>query len=116
MKDAIDEVRKGDVHIVIWTETHFEQKHSIEFDQIAQEGGYITYSITRLMRRFDTGSGGVTIMIDKQYNSREMRRSKLEDLIWVRVEVGKEKVFVGGVYLVPGTSLERGKLKSLFKK
>ena len=57
MKDAIDEVRKGDVHIVIWTETHFEQKHSIEFGKIAQERGYNTYSITRFMKRYDTGSG-----------------------------------------------------------
>ena len=25
------------VHIVIWTETHFEQKHSIEFEKNSRE-------------------------------------------------------------------------------
>ena len=116
MKDAIDDMRKGDVHIVIWTETHFEQKHSIDFEKIAQERGYNTYSITRLMRRYDTGSGGVTIMVDKQHTSREMRRSELEDLIWVRVEVGREKMFVGGVYLVPGSSTRKGKAREIIEK
>ena len=28
----------------------------------------------------------------------------MEDLIWVRVEVGREKIYVGGAYIVPGSS------------
>ena len=116
MKDVVEEMRKKRVHIVIWTETHFEEKHSIEFDKIAQERGYNTYSITRLMRRHDYGSGGVTIMIDKQYNSREVRKSKLEDLIWVRVEVGGERVFVGGAYIVPVTSSRRRKAREIVEE
>jgi hypothetical protein len=97
-------MRRRQVHIVIWTETHFEQKHSIEFEKIAEKKGYKTYSITRWMKRFDLGSGGVTIMIDKQCQSRERRKSKLEDLIWVSIEIGGEKLFVGGAYIVPVSS------------
>ena len=116
MKDAVDEMRSKDAHIVIWTETHFDQKHSLEFERIAQDGGYNTYSITRLMRRHDTGSGGVTVMIDKQYNSREVRKSKLEDLIWVRVDIGREKIFVGGTYLVPASSSRGRKAEQLVEE
>ena len=76
MKDAVDVMRRKKVHIVVWTETHFEQKHSIAFEKVAEERGYKTYSITRQMRKRDTGSGGVTIMIDKQCKSREVRQSK----------------------------------------
>ena len=89
----------------------FRTEHSIDFEKIAQERGYNTYSITRLMRRYDTGSGGVTIMVDKQHTSREMRRSELEDLIWVRVEVGREKMCVGGCIWCQGRQLEKGKLE-----
>ena len=88
MREAVEEMSRRQVHIVIWTETHFEQKHSIEFEEIAEKKGYKTYSITRWMKRYDSGSGGVTIMIDKQYQSRERRKSKLEDLIWVSIEIG----------------------------
>jgi hypothetical protein len=104
MRDAVEIMRRKQAHIVIWTETHFEQKHSLAFEEIAEKKEYRTYSITRLMRRFDKGSGGVTIMVDKQLQSREMRRSELEDLIWVRVEIGKERLFIGGTYLVPEAS------------
>ena len=92
MRDAVEIMRRKQAHIVIWTETHFEQKHSLAFEEIAEKKEYRTYSITRLMRRFDKGSGGVTIMVDKQLQSREMRRSELEDLIWVRLEIGKESL------------------------
>ena len=87
------------VHIVIWTETHFEQKHSIEFEKIAEKKGYKTYSVTRWMKRYDSGSGGVTIMIDKQFQSKERKKSKMEDMLWVSMDVGKEKWFVGGAYM-----------------
>ena len=49
------------------------------------------------MRRFDKGSGGVTIMVDKQLRSREIRKSKLEDLMWVEVDVGREKIVIGDI-------------------
>jgi len=101
MRDAVEEMKMKQAHIVIWTETHFERKHSLEFAEIADKKGYKIFSITRCMRRFDKGSGGVTIMIDKQFQSREMKKSKLEDLIWVSVDIGGEKVFIGGVYIVP---------------
>ena len=104
MKEIIEEIKARQIHIVILTETHFENNHAIQFEELADEQGYTTYSITRLMRRYDTGSGGVTVMIDKQYHSREARKSKLEDIVWVTVQLGREKVFVGGVYLVPSTS------------
>ena len=52
-------------------------------------------------------------MVDKQYNTREIRRSKFEDLIWVQVEVGREKMFVGGVYLVPASSTRKWKAREI---
>lgn len=63
MRDVVEEMNRRKVHIVIWTETHFDQKHSIEFEKIAERKGYKTYSVTRLMKRYDSGSGGVTIMV-----------------------------------------------------
>ena len=116
MRDAVEEMRRKQVHITIWTETHFEQKHSIAFEEIAEKKGYKTYSITRWMRRFDAGSGGVTIMIDRQFQSREMRKSKLEDLIWVKVEVGKEKMFIGGAYIVPVASSRSRKAEGIVEE
>jgi hypothetical protein len=116
MRDAVEIMRRKQAHIVIWTETHFEQKHSLAFEEIAEKKEYKTYSITRLMRRFDKGSGGVTVMVDKQLQSREMRRSKLEDLIWVRLEIGQERVFIGGTYLVPEASSRRRKAEQLVEE
>jgi hypothetical protein len=94
-------MKRKQVHITIWTETHFYQKHSIKFEKIAQRKGYKTYSVVRWMRRFDKGSGGVTIMVDKRFQSKEVRRSKQEDLIWVKIEIGSEQLFIGGTYIVP---------------
>ena len=116
MRDAVDEMRHRRVHIVIWTETHFQQKHSLIFEKIADKNGYKTYSITRWMRRFDKGSGGVTIMVDKQLRSREIRKSKLEDLMWVEVDVGREKIVIGGAYLVPESSSRGRKAEQLVEE
>ena len=116
MRDAVDEMRQRRVHIVIWTETHFQQKHSLIFEKIADKNGYKTYSITRWMRRFDKGSGGVTIMVDKQLRSREIRKSKLEDLMWVEVDVGREKIVIGGAYLVPESSSRGRKAEQLVEE
>ena len=77
MRYAVDEMRQRRVHIVIWTETHFQQKHSLIFEKIADKNGYKTYSITRWMRRFDKVVG--VSQVDKQLRSREIRKSKLED-------------------------------------
>lgn len=58
-----------------WIETHFDLRESTEFSSIAREYGYKCFSITRLMRRFDDGSGGVTIMVEENLKCREVRRS-----------------------------------------
>ena len=55
MREVVEEMNRRKVHIVIWTETHFEQKHSIEFEKIAEKKGYKTYSVTRWMKRCDSG-------------------------------------------------------------
>ena len=39
-----------------------------------------------------------------------MRKSTLEDLIWVCLEIGKGKLYVGGIYLVPNTSSRANKV------
>ena len=43
-------------------------------------------------------------MIDKQFQSKERKKSKMEDMLWVSMDVGKEKWFVGGAYIVPVSS------------
>ena len=84
---AVDEKRQKQIHIVIWTETHFREKHRVIFEQIAGENNYNTYSITRSMKRYDKGSGGVTIMVDKQIQSTYLvpesssRNRKAEQLV-----------------------------------
>ena len=113
MKDASESMRKKEVCIVVFTETHFDTHDCPEFDKIASKFGYKCFHVTRLMRRFDNGSGGVTIMVDERLKSRFMKESKMEDLIWVCVELENEKVFVGGVYLVPPSSTRTHKAKEL---
>src|SRR3954470_6125890 len=84
-----------------------------EFDSNASKVGYKGFHATRLMRRFDHGSGGVTIMVDERLKSRFIKESKMEDLIWVCVEFEHEKMFVGGAYLVPPSSTRTHKAKEL---
>ena len=113
MKDASESMRKKDVCIVVFTETHFDNHDCPEFDAIASKFGYKCFHVTRLMRRFDNGSGGVTIMVDERLKSRFIKESQNEDLIWVCVEFENEKVFVGGAYLVPPSSTRTHKAKEL---
>ena len=94
----------------------FNKNTVLIFEKIADKNGYKTYSITRWMRRFDKGSGGVTIMVDKQLRSREIRKSKLEDLMWVEVDVGREKIVIGGAYLVPESSSRGRKAEQLVEE
>ena len=93
MREVVEEMNRRKVHIVIWTETHFEQKHSIEFEKITEKKGYKTYSVARWMKRYDSGSGGVTIMIDKQFQSKERKKSKMEDM-WTWESVYSASVVV----------------------
>ena len=77
MREVVEEMNRRKVHIVIWTETHFEQKHSIEFEKIAEKkGNKHILCVTRWMKRYDSGSGGVTIMIDKQFQRKERKKAK----------------------------------------
>ena len=92
MKDAIESMREKDVGIVIFTETHLDNHDCPELDLIASKFGYKCFHVTRLMRRFDNGSGGVTIMVDDRLKSRFIRESKWEDLIWICVEFENEKI------------------------
>src|SRR6185369_17562791 len=82
MKDAIESMREKDVGIVIFTETHLDNHDCSEFDVIASMFGYKCFHVTRLMRRFDNGSGGV---VDERLKSSFIRMSELEDLIWICV-------------------------------
>jgi hypothetical protein len=57
--DLLDELNRRRARVAILTETHFDVRESEEFKKMANEHGYRSYSITRWMRRFDHGSGGV---------------------------------------------------------
>jgi len=43
-------------------------------------------------------------MVDERLKCRQVRMSNLEDLIWICIEFESERLFVGGVYLVPPSS------------
>jgi hypothetical protein len=111
MIEVVEEARRQKRQIVVLTETHFDVADSIRFYETAEQKGYTSYSVTRTMKRFDSGSGGVTILVDVKIRSKEVRKSTLEDLLWVCLEVGKEKLYVGGIYLVPNTSSRANKVQ-----
>ena len=111
MIEVVEEARRQKRQIVVLTETHFDVADSIRFYEIAEQKGYTSYSVTRTMKRFDSGSGGVTILVDVKIRAKEVRKSTLEDLLWVCLEVGKEKLYVGGIYLVPNTSSRANKVQ-----
>ena len=85
-------------------QTHFDVRESEEFKKMAIEYGYRSYSITRYMRRFDHGSGGVTVLVCEDLRSKEVKKSKHEDMLWVCVE--------GECILYRHRRRERGKQKN----
>ena len=95
MRDLLDELKGRRARVAILTETHFDVRESEEFKKMANEYGYRSYSITRWMRRFDHGSGGVTVLVYEELRSNEVKKSKHEDMLWVCVEGGEEKGFAG---------------------
>ena len=82
MIEVVEEARRQKRQIVVLTETHFDVADSIRFYEIAEQKGYTSYSVTRTMKRFDSGSGGVTILVDVKIRAKEVRKSTLEDLLW----------------------------------
>jgi hypothetical protein len=110
MLEVVEEAKRQKRQVVVLTETHFDVDDSSRFAEIAEKSGFATFSVTRVMKRFDSGSGGVTIMVDLSIRAKEVKRSTQEDLIWVCLEIGKEKLYVGGVYLVPNTSSRANKV------
>ena len=85
MNDAVEMMKKN-IGIVVFVETHFDNYDCSEFWKLARKNGYKCFSVMRLMKKGDHGSGGVTIMVDERLKCRLMRKSKLEDLLWVSVE------------------------------
>ena len=116
MVDCIFRMKKKNVYIVVFTETHFDHHDCKEFHSIARKSGYKAFSVMRLMKRGDRGSGGVTIMVDERVKCRKIRESKLEDLLWVCIELEQERMFVGGTYLVPHTSSRARKANELVEE
>ena len=109
-------MKKKNVCLVVLSETHFDNSDCSEFSRRAEKIGYKCFHITRLMKRGDHGSGGVTIMVDESLKCREVRRSKNEDLLWICIECETEKWFVGGVYLVPPSASRRRKADELVEE
>ena len=81
MRDLLDELKVLMLEIAMDSE---------EFKKMANEYER-SYSITRWMRRFDHGSGGVTVLVCEDLRSKEVKKSKHEDMLWVCVEGGDEK-------------------------
>ena len=116
MTDLLDELKRRRARVAILTETHFDVRDSEEFKKMANEYGYRSYSVTRWMRRFDHGSGGVTVLVCEDLRSKEVKKSKHEDMLWVCVEGGDEKLFVGGIYIVPTSSSRARKAEELIQE
>ena len=64
MIEVVEEARRQKRQIVVLAETHFDVADSIKFYEIAEQNGYASCSVTRTMKRFDSGGGGVTILVD----------------------------------------------------
>jgi hypothetical protein len=58
MVEVVEEAKRQKRQIVVLTETHFDVADSIRFGEIAEKNGYACFSVTRVMKRFDSGSGG----------------------------------------------------------
>ena len=61
MVEVVEEAKRQKRQIVVLTETHFDVDDSSRFAEIAEKSGFATFSVTRVMKRVDSGSGGVTI-------------------------------------------------------
>ena len=64
MEDVVRMMKMKSVHVGVLVETHFSKRQVAEFSALAGQD-FSCYSAVRLMRRFDRGSGGVTILVDK---------------------------------------------------
>jgi hypothetical protein len=58
----------------------------------------------------------VEIFVEEGLKSREVRVSELEDFIWVCVEGSEDKLFIGGIYLVPTASTRARKAEELVEE
>ena len=116
MRDVIEIMKRKNVGIAVLIETHFDNHDCPQFCSIASEFGYKCFHTTRLMKRGDHGSGGVSIMVEESLKCRVMRKSELEDSMWICVEFENERVFVGGVYLVPPSSSRARKADELVEE
>jgi hypothetical protein len=116
MKDWIEYMQNNHAHIAICIETHLDKEESNRLKTLGAKQGYKVYSVTRHMRRHDNGSGGVSIFVEEGLKSREVRVSELEDFIWVCVEGSEDKLFIGGIYLVPTASTRARKAEELVEE
>ena len=113
MIDVLTWMNRMKRNLVLFTETHFDNYDYEQYRLMASKVGFKCFSIMRLMRRGDHGSGGVLIMVEERMKCRLIRKIKNEDLIWVCIEWEDEKLFVGGAYLVPPSSSRARKADEL---
>ena len=116
MIDVLTWMKRMKRNLVLFTETHFDNYDYEQYRLMASKVGFKCFSIMRLMRRGDHGSGGVLIMVEERMKCRLIRKSKYEDLIWVCIEWEDEKLFVGGAYLVPPSSSRARKADELVEE
>ena len=116
MIDVLTWMKRMKRNLVLFTETHFDNYDYEQYRLMASNVGFKCFSIMRLMRRGDHGSGGVLIMVEERMKCRLIRKSKYEDLIWVCIEWEDEKLFVGGAYLVPPSSSRARKADELVEE
>merc|ERR1712228_632008 len=96
------------VHIWVLTETHLKKGSEILFDNIFENRYQVIHNSRKRISKMDNGSGGVTILIDKNIKwknkPKEMKNRRNEGMTWIYVETQDKKMNICGVYIVPKSS------------
>merc|ERR1712083_1009573 len=80
----------------------------ILFDNIFENRFQVIHNSRKRISKMDKGSGGVTILIDKNIKWKniptEMKNRRNEGMPWIYVETDDKKLNICGVYIVPNSS------------
>ena len=72
--DVLTWMKRMKRNLVLFTETHFDNYDYEQYRLMASKVGFKCFSIMRLMRRGDHGSGGVLIMVEERMKCRLIRK------------------------------------------
>lgn len=98
-------VDQAQVDICVVAETRFIKGRGCDLMEEVFKEEFVWYGKDRVTN-IKGGIGGVGILIRKGVGiTREVKRSKTSDVIWVEIKMGEEVLLVAGVYWSPGEDL-----------